>query len=217
MKYSAIIWDFDGTLFDTYPLMSRAMTDALAALGVEAAFSQVYRLFKQSKYHVAEYYARYGVEQDALFAQYQAASKRLQQEGLSMVKPYPHVLELVRCVARAGGSNYIFTHRGDSIWDFLRHFDLLDCFVDVVCQKDGFARKPSPQGNAYILKTHGVNPASAIAVGDRELDILAGKGAGMSACLFVEQGPTPPTAADAVIRDFSELYPILGLPQETVG
>ena len=46
-------------------------------------------------------------------------------------------------------------------------------------------------------------------MGDRELDILAAKGAGIHACLFC---PEPrETAADCRIRDFTELDTLVGL------
>ncbi|HAX98844.1 MAG TPA: phosphoglycolate phosphatase, partial [Candidatus Atribacteria bacterium] len=35
MKYTEYIWDFDGTLFDTYPVMVKAFQRALRELGIE--------------------------------------------------------------------------------------------------------------------------------------------------------------------------------------
>ena len=34
MKYRHLIWDFDGTLFDTYPRICRAYQKALADAGI---------------------------------------------------------------------------------------------------------------------------------------------------------------------------------------
>ena len=36
-----IIWDFDGTLFDTYPLMARCLQRALADAGQEAGCEEI--------------------------------------------------------------------------------------------------------------------------------------------------------------------------------
>ena len=46
-------------------------------------------------------------------------------------------------------------------------------------------------------------------MGDRELDVLAAKNAGIHACLF--DAALPETAADYRIRDLSELDALLGL------
>ena len=36
MRYRHIIWDFDGTLFDTYPVMARAFTETMNEAGYPA-------------------------------------------------------------------------------------------------------------------------------------------------------------------------------------
>lgn len=41
MRFNAIIWDFDGTLFDTYPLMARNVVRTLGELGVQAPAGEV--------------------------------------------------------------------------------------------------------------------------------------------------------------------------------
>ena len=36
MRYRHFVWDFDGTLFDTYPRMTKSFQHALAVCGVQA-------------------------------------------------------------------------------------------------------------------------------------------------------------------------------------
>ena len=33
LRFRVCIWDFDGTLFNSYPIMNRAMVEALETLG----------------------------------------------------------------------------------------------------------------------------------------------------------------------------------------
>lgn len=78
-----------------------------------------------------------------------------------------------------------------------------------------FERKPSPAGNLYLLSTHGLDPARTLAVGDRELDMLAAKAAGVDGCRFTPEGePDKESCARWHIRSFAELPEILELPEE---
>lgn len=53
-----------------------------------------------------------------------------------------------------------------------------------------------------------IRPEEAIMIGDRELDILSGKNAGIDACFFDEEGLNCQTA-DYNIRNMMELYDII--------
>ena len=87
---------------------------------------------------------------------------------------------------------------------------LTPLFTEVTSCGTAFARKPDPAGNLYLIQKHGLDPARTLAVGDRELDILAGKRAGTDACLFTPR-PVEDTAADYQIQDFTQLYALVGL------
>lgn len=48
MKYQHFFWDFDGTLFDTYARITRAIQKALKDLGIEAAYDEIFPVAKVS-------------------------------------------------------------------------------------------------------------------------------------------------------------------------
>lgn len=43
-----IIWDFDGTLVDTYPVMAKSLLKAISELGVKSNYDVVYERLKIS-------------------------------------------------------------------------------------------------------------------------------------------------------------------------
>ncbi len=49
--FQSIIWDFDGTLVDTYPAIARAVNTALAAYGKQADLPRVVELTSISLDH----------------------------------------------------------------------------------------------------------------------------------------------------------------------
>ena len=209
MRYDNIIWDFDGTLFDTYPAMCRDLQAVMEGLGVHASLEDLLPRFTTSRETVLAWCG----EQAGMTAQEvdQIYRAWVTEHGQPEAYPFPHVRSILERFQAAGGRNFVFTHRSGSVHDYLAGADLTKYFTDVVSAGTTYARKPAPAGNLHIIETYGLDKNYTLAVGDRELDILAGKRAGADACLFsAEPGET---AADYVITDLSELYALVGLEE----
>jgi phosphoglycolate phosphatase-like HAD superfamily hydrolase len=69
---------------------------------------------------------------------------------------------------------------------------------------DGYPKKPHPAAFEAILKTHELPREETLTVGDRDIDILAGRASGLFTCLFGNE--TEGVTADLTIRSFEELY-----------
>ena len=98
MKFSYFIWDYDGTLFDTYDAVARAYHRAAQQNGIEIAFDELRWLTKPSLGWAAKQLEqRYGTAaQDILDAYYAFAP---QEETLEGMRPYPGTRETLRiCV-----------------------------------------------------------------------------------------------------------------------
>ncbi|MGI6239623.1 MAG: HAD hydrolase-like protein [Christensenellales bacterium] len=205
--YRHVIWDFDGTLYDTYPSMVGALIDTLRAHGHEESHEDALRLMKISAGEALSYYQkRYGYG-DAFVAAYRARRKETE---LDMCKPYPGALELLRDIANAGGQNYIYTHRGDTLFPMLARYGAAELFRECVTARSGFARKPDPAGILHLIHAHQIDPADAVMVGDRALDIEAGANAGIATCDYWDGSGPKVDAADHIARDFDELRAALG-------
>lgn len=213
MRYDNIIWDFDGTLFDTYPPMCRDLQSVMAALGVLLPLEDLLAHFTRSRGEVLDYCAaQAGMDAQAVDRVYR---DWVAQHGQPKAEPFPHAEEILRRFQAAGGRNFIFTHRSGSVHQYLAGAGLTGYFQDVVSAMDRFERKPSPAGNLYLISAHGLDPARTLAVGDRELDMLAAKGAGIDGCRFTPEGePEEESCARWHIRSFAELAEILELPEE---
>ena len=207
MRYDNIIWDFDGTLFNTYPAMCRDLQAVMEGLGVHASLEDLLPRFTTSRETVLTWCG----EQAGMTAQEvdQIYRAWVTEHGQPEAYPFPHVRSILERFQAAGGRNFVFTHRSGSVHDYLAGADLTKYFTDVVSAGTTYARKPAPAGNLHIIETHGLDKARTLAVGDRELDVLAAKNAGIHACLFSPEHRE--TAADHRIRDFTELDALLGL------
>ena len=209
MRYDSIIWDFDGTLFDTYPAMCRDLRRTMEDLGFSFTEAELLERFTVSRDAVLAYCAeRTGMTAEEVDRVYRAW---VTEHGQPTAYPFPGVPDFLARFQAAGGRNFGLTHRSGSVQDYLAGAGLTAYFTEVTSAGTAFARKPDPAGNLYLMETHGLDPRRTLAVGDRELDILAGKRAGADACLFsAEPGET---AADYVITDLSELYALVGLEE----
>ena len=207
MRYDNIIWDFDGTLFDTYPAMCRDLQAVMEGLGVHASLEDLLPRFTTSRETVLAWCG----QQAGMTAQEvdQIYRAWVTEHGQPEAYPFPHVRSILERFQAAGGRNFVFTHRSGSVHDYLAGADLTKYFTDVVSAGTTYARKPAPAGNLHIIETYGLDKNHTLAVGDRELDVLAAENAGIHACLFSPEHRE--TAADHRIRDFTELDALLGL------
>jgi HAD superfamily hydrolase (TIGR01509 family) len=200
------IWDFDGTLFDTYPAISQAFQQALADFGASTPLSEIESLCLVEVSHCATVLAaRFGLEMDAFTG---AFRKHYAAIPLANQPPFPGVREVCEGIASAGGMNAIVTHRnGETAARILACHRLSSLFVEVIARDAGYPRKPDPAAFLAVLQHQGLDPAETLAIGDRELDIQAGRAAGLATCLY--RGASSSVDADITISDYSELFDLL--------
>ena len=206
------IWDFDGTLFDTYPVMVRAFRAALAQLDCPRVPEEAEILAQMKQTMDAAYrsFVTGGLTVETFNAVYRPLRMQKEREEAA---PFPGALRLCRALVAAGGRNYIVTHRSQTTFPLLGKHGLTDGFADVVTASDGFPRKPAPDAIVYLLEKHGIDRGDAIMLGDRELDVLAGKNAGIHTCLLAQDGPVE-SCAEAVVRDFAEMSVVIGVDED---
>ena len=207
MLYDNIICDFDGTLFNTYPAMCRDLQAVMEGFGVHASLEDLLPRFTTSRETVLAWCGQQaGLPTPEIDRIYRAW---VTEPGQPEAHPFPHVRPFLERFQAAGGRNFVFTHRSGSVHDYLAGADLTKYFTGVVSAGTTYARKPAPAGNLHIIETYGLDKNYTLAVGDRELDVLAAKNAGIDACLV--DTALPETAADWRIRDLTELDDLVGL------
>lgn len=203
--YRHIIWDFDGTLFDTYEVMGRALQLSFHKIGVNEPLENIIQLMKVSISKALKHYIdQYHIDEDFI-KNYETLRREME---LETCKPYPGVLDLLKYIKETGRNNYLFTHRGSSSIDFLQKHKIYDHFTECITSQNSFERKPSPAGILYLINKYQIDLQEAIMIGDRDLDILSGKNAGIRACFFDDTGAEC-RVADYNIKHINQLYEII--------
>jgi phosphoglycolate phosphatase-like HAD superfamily hydrolase len=201
--YRHIIWDVDGTLFDTYPAIAGAFKSALSDLGQDAPLGWIKELAQQSLgYCVSTLADRYSLTEEDVergFDKHYSDTRPEEQP------PFPGVIAVCRYICSSGGQNVIVTHRGrEGTAELLAANDMAHYFASCLTRDDGYPKKPDPAAFEAILKRCNLTRGETLAVGDRDIDVLAGRAAGLFTCLF---GATAEgAAADLTISHFDELH-----------
>ncbi len=209
MTFRYLLWDFDGTLFDTYPPLVNSIQQALAEIGQQISTDRVRALLSDTLSDTIDTLcAEFGLERETFIERighYQATITPADRP------PFPGALAICERLNAAGGANLLFTHRDrDSLYNLLSWHGADHLFLDVLTTEDGYPRKPDPAGFVALIERHALPREQVLAVGDRDLDILAGRRAGIATCLF-NAAPSPDAPPDYVIAHLDELAPLLGL------
>ncbi|WP_409297892.1 HAD-IA family hydrolase [Peribacillus sp. SCS-26] len=162
-----ILWDFDGTLFDTYPAYTKVMKQVL---GEAADERDILAQLKISFSHAIHYFQ---LSEDQI-----SEMKRLNQ----LISPHDmKPFESVEKILKQADKNVIMTHKSRAgVTAILKHYGWEKYFADMVTIDDGFPRKPDAASYAYLHRKHHID----LVIGDRLLDVLPAKELGIPACLF---------------------------------
>lgn len=200
MKYKYYIWDVGGTLFDTTVTSVKAFSQVLREFGQSATDKEIYKQLKEtSTGEAADFFI--GKERSQAFQlRYHAIETPMQENPIMS----PGARETLEKVVENGGKNFIISHRDLQVVDFLETCHLIHYCSYVITSNDHFARKPSPESILYLIDRFGVEPDKALMIGDRELDVLAGKNAGISSALYAPDGFIQVKEADYTIRHLSD-------------
>ena len=198
-----IVWDVDGTLFDTYPAIAKAFQAALNDFGKEASLDWIEGLAKISLSHcVATLANEYHLNEEIIG---QAFGEHYDHVRPEEQRPFPGVTTVCEYIFGIGGKNVIVTHRGNqSTTELLVAHNMTGHFAGCIARDDGYPKKPHPAAFEATLKIHNLRREETMTVGDRDIDILAGQAAGISTCLFGLG--TDGVIADLTIISFDELY-----------
>lgn len=174
------IWDFDGTLFDTYPMTLRILESLLEEQGFGCDSREAMELMLSSIGTALDFYAeRSGLCRETFYGDFHRLH-RASAEALEAA-PMEGAREALEAVLKKGGHNYIFTHRSrEETRRYLEKYGLGGCFREIFGpESPGFARKPAPDGILRLMERHGMTREDAVMIGDRDCDLGSARNAGI--------------------------------------
>lgn len=192
-----IIWDFDGTLFDTYPEISKVFQRTLKQFGIDEDRNEILKNLHQSLFQTYQIYVdKYNLDFMTLRKTFSSHDEEMCP---SNIHPFEGVEDVIRSIE---GSNYIFTHRGKSTFKYLDYYDFTKYFNEIITREDGYSRKPEPDALLYLIDKHSLRKEETIYIGDRIIDVQCAKNAGIRSCYFDSHGIAIDETADYFINSY---------------
>jgi HAD superfamily hydrolase (TIGR01509 family) len=170
---TAILFDWDGTLHDSFPAGYRATISVLEHYGIDVDRDRFLETYSPNWY---ESYEKLGLPRE----EWDNADKmwRRTYHGQA-TKPFPFVSELLERLREAGLVLGLVTSGNRSrVRQELSDHALDAFFAVVVCFEDTEQKKPHPAPLARALEHLALSPDATVYVGDRPEDILMGKNVG---------------------------------------
>lgn len=196
------IWDLDGTLFNSYPVITDSTWAVLRRRRPSLTREEVRtRILRDSVAgYTREWAYELGEEFDILMAEY----RQISEAHAGDITLMPGAKEALQKIKARGDRHFVYTHRGKTAVPVLKKLEIYDYFEDIVTSEAGFPRKPAPDAVNYLVEKHGLDRASTFYVGDRVLDMGCAAAAGVRGILFLPEN-TP------VIPDGTESFTVTKL------
>ncbi|WP_010632503.1 HAD-IA family hydrolase [Sporolactobacillus vineae] len=180
-----ILWDFDGTLFNTYPVYTGLIKQIL---GDEASSSDIYGQLKKSFGEAFRYFQLSGAQTQRFFELYQSTPA----ESFVPFKDVEKVLDYAQ-------KNFIVTHNDrENLYRMLRPYQFDSYFTETVTSDDGYPKKPNSLAYRCLKKKYQID----LVIGDRLLDIVPGHELGIRTCLFQNHEP----GADFYLDEYKDFF-----------
>ena len=175
-KTSAVLFDLDGTLTDSLPLIRQTYFKVFNEMSIPWGDDDVMKWIGRTLQDIAVYFA--GKEAAGLFIErYQIHYHRDHDQ---LMKLFPGTREMLEVLKKDGVKAGIVTSKGRPGTERTVEFTGIGSYMDVIVTAHDLDRhKPLPDPIFLALKAINVKPKEAVFVGDSRFDLESGKAAGV--------------------------------------
>jgi HAD superfamily hydrolase (TIGR01549 family) len=175
-----VVFDLDGTLLDSLPLVLAAISHAVEPFGARPTMDIFARLGGPPERFLLPMVEH---EQNLPIALERLESYH--RDNAHLIRPYAGVRDLLETVRNAGVRTAIWTGRDrGSAARLLEEHRLGVFFSTVVCGDDLPTHKPDPEGLREIMRRLDVRAEHTLFVGDADVDVLGGADCGVDTLLI---------------------------------
>lgn len=196
------IFDFDGTLADTAPLIIKTMQETMRIMNLPIKDNEQCRAVIGLK--LEDIPAVLWPDHPGIGEEFSKTYRTIfdQLKFPLNVVCFPKVTKTLReLLSKDYGLAVASSRNHKSLHEYLRLFGISDCFACVIGGDDVEKGKPDPETVNKILSMEGWKPEETVMVGDAQYDMTMGKAAGILTCA-VTYGYGKPQDLKAVNPDY---------------
>jgi pyrophosphatase PpaX len=178
-RFDIALFDLDGTIADTLPLIYEAFDAAFVpALGSGFTPAEIRSMFGPPDHEII----RRRVSADAAAAAIERYNRHYEERHDALVTAFPGMAALIRRCAGAGMRLGVITGKSRlTALVSLDRLELRSAFGAIYAGDDVERQKPGPQALLLALADLGMsNGERAVMIGDAAADVIAGKAAGLA-------------------------------------
>lgn len=194
-KKPTILFDFDGTLGDTEPLIIESMKHTIKHYrpDVEISREDEISFLGPTLYQILGRYVDESKIEEAVQI-YRENNKKLHPE---LIKPMPNAVELIHRLKEQGYTlGLVSSKKKDMVEYGVKLIGLENQFEVIVGYDEVKKHKPSPEGIFIACKQLGIDHDNCIYVGDTSTDVEAATNAGLYSVAYL----THPERRDAIMQ-----------------
>ncbi|AKP66621.1 HAD hydrolase-like protein [Companilactobacillus ginsenosidimutans] len=206
---TSIVWDFDGTLANSYPGMVIAVQQSLKDnFQIELSKDTIYKDIKDTsiRQYITDLFSEKresGENVDRDVKIFYHDYKLLEKQYQNKIRLIPHALNTLKLLNEQGVQQFVVTHRDESIYELTKSLEIEDIFTEVVSVEKDFKRKPDSNMLDYLIKKYSLNTSDLWVIGDRKIDIDFGKSVGANTMLLAENNSD--FGQDETVTDLSQI------------
>lgn len=210
--YNCILFDFDGTVFDTLEGITKSVQYALNKVGIDAE-PEALRCFAGPPL-VDKFMEEYGFDRPTAVQATADYRERYKPIGLYECRVFPGIKELLEKLRAAGKTLALATSKPQELAEELLEREEMKALFHVICgshpdRNDG----EKWQVVTKALELSGARPENAVLVGDTKYDVLGAHKVGI-ACIgvrygYAAEGELETAGAEYIVEDIPELEKLL--------
>ena len=180
MPPRTVVFDLDGTLVDSLPLVLAAIRHAIEPFGGSASMDIFAHLGGPPQSFLPKLVSDPSHVPEAVRRMY-----LFHHGNAHLIRPYEGVRSLLKRLNELGVRVAIWTGRDrESTDSLLRTHDFGELMAAVVCGDDLSSHKPDPAGLREIMTRLGSAATETLFVGDADVDVLGGHACGVDTVLI---------------------------------
>ncbi len=202
---TALIWDLDGTLLDSYGVILDSTARALEEAGVRVERGELHRRIIAGSVRsvLREIGEERGLDGWRLWLRVDGLDRARNGE----IRLMDGAAETLRTLWEAGVPSWVYTHNSRVSLEVLEKYGVLRYFRGALTSEAGLPRKPAPDGINALTERYRLDKRRTFYIGDRPIDIQCAENAGVGSVLYLPPtSPAVPTGRETyTVRDLREI------------